>query len=118
MASMSVYLWCVPMFHCNGWCLTWAIVAQGGTNVCLRNVSAGGIFCNVAEHKVTHMGGAPTVLNMIINESTSEQKRLSGKVVVLMKVAPSPSQEQFALENQNEILYLDKNKLRLRLDMD
>ncbi|GKV52764.1 hypothetical protein SLEP1_g59331 [Rubroshorea leprosula] len=64
MGSMPVYLWTVPMFHCNGWCLAWGMAAQGGTNICLRKVTAKGIFSNIALHTVTHMGGAPTVLNM------------------------------------------------------
>ncbi|KAK8572606.1 hypothetical protein V6N13_048190 [Hibiscus sabdariffa] len=98
MTSMPVYLWCVPMFHCNGWCLTWAIAAQGGKNVCLRNVSTREIFCNIAEHKVTHMGGAPTVLNMIINAPASDQRRLSGKVVVMTGAAPPPPHVLFKME--------------------
>ncbi|XWS20854.1 hypothetical protein CRYUN_Cryun30bG0004600 [Craigia yunnanensis] len=98
MTSMPVYLWSVPMFHCNGWCLTWAIAAQGGTNVCLRNVSAGGIFGNIAEHMVTHMGGAPTVLNMIINAPASDQRRLPGKVVVMTGAAPPPPHVLYKME--------------------
>ncbi|GKA36372.1 NB-ARC domains-containing protein [Tanacetum coccineum] len=57
--SMSVYLWTVPMFHCNGWCLTWAVAAQGGTIVCLRAVNANDIFECISRHKVTRPGGAP-----------------------------------------------------------
>ncbi|GKE98888.1 probable acyl-activating enzyme 1, peroxisomal [Tanacetum coccineum] len=55
MPSMSVYLWTVPMFHCNGWCLTWAVAAQGGTNVCLRAVNAKDIFECISRHKVTRV---------------------------------------------------------------
>ncbi|XP_022769352.1 probable acyl-activating enzyme 1, peroxisomal [Durio zibethinus] len=98
MTSMPVYLWCVPMFHCNGWCLTWGIAAQGGTNVCLRNVSAEGIFGNIARHKVTHMGGAPTVLNMIINAPASDQRHLPGKVVVMTGAAPPPPHVLYKME--------------------
>ncbi|KAF8748342.1 hypothetical protein HU200_012939 [Digitaria exilis] len=65
MPAMPVYLWTVPMFHCNGWCLVWGVAAQGGTNVCLRKVSSATIFSAVANHGVTHMGGAPTVLSMV-----------------------------------------------------
>ncbi|GAB4833003.1 Probable acyl-activating enzyme 1, peroxisomal [Ancistrocladus abbreviatus] len=96
--SMPVFLWTVPMFHCNGWCLTWGVAAQGGTNVCLRNVSAKGIFDNITEHKITHMGGAPTVLNMIINAAPSEKKPLPGKVAVMTGGAPPPSQVLFKME--------------------
>ncbi|TYI39656.1 hypothetical protein ES332_A02G109700v1 [Gossypium tomentosum] len=98
MASMPVYLWTVPMFHCNGWCLTWAVAAQGGTNVCLRNVSAGGIFSNIAKYKVTHMGGAPTVLNMIINALARNQRRLPGKVVIMTGAAPPPPYVLFKMD--------------------
>ncbi|XVF63540.1 hypothetical protein PTKIN_Ptkin09bG0094900 [Pterospermum kingtungense] len=98
MTSMPVYLWCVPMFHCNGWCLTWATAALGGTNVCLRNVTAGGIFDNIYEHKVTHMGGAPTVLNMIINAPASDQRPLPGKVAVMTGAAPPPPHVLYKME--------------------
>ncbi|KAE8658920.1 putative acyl-activating enzyme 2 [Hibiscus syriacus] len=98
MTSMPVYLWCVPMFHCNGWCLTWGIAAQGGTNVCLTNVAAGGIFRNISKHRVTHMGGAPTVLNMIINAPASDQSRLPGKVMVMTGAAPPPPHVLFKME--------------------
>ncbi|KAL5557737.1 hypothetical protein UlMin_033948 [Ulmus minor] len=98
MRSMPVYLWCVPMFHCNGWSLTWAVAAQGGTNVCQRNVTSKGMFENIARHNVTHMGGAPTVLNMLINAPKNEQKPLPGKVCVMTGGAPPPSQVIFAME--------------------
>ncbi|KAJ6680917.1 ACYL-ACTIVATING ENZYME [Salix koriyanagi] len=98
MSSMPVYLWCVPMFHCNGWCLTWAVAAQGGTNVCQRNVTTKDIFENIARHKVTHMSGAPTVLNMIINASASEKRPLPGKVAVMTGGAPPPSHVLFKME--------------------
>ncbi|GAV63468.1 AMP-binding domain-containing protein/DUF4009 domain-containing protein [Cephalotus follicularis] len=91
MRSMPVYLWCVPMFHCNGWCFAWAVAAQGGTNVCQRNVSAKGIFDNIALHKVTHFSAAPTVLNMLINAPTNDQRSLPGKVAVMTGGAPPPS---------------------------
>ncbi|KAK1262338.1 putative acyl-activating enzyme 1, peroxisomal [Acorus gramineus] len=96
--SMPVYLWTVPMFHCNGWCLTWGIAAQGGTNVCLRNVSASAIFDNISLHKVTHLGGAPTVLNMIVNASKQEQKPLPSRVGVMTGGAPPPPQVLFKME--------------------
>ncbi|XP_038899534.1 probable acyl-activating enzyme 1, peroxisomal [Benincasa hispida] len=91
MSSMPVYLWTVPMFHCNGWSLTWGVAAQGGTNICQRNVTAKEIFTNISLHKVTHMGGAPTVLNMIINAPINEQKSLPCKVTVMTGGAPPPS---------------------------
>lgn len=98
MASMPVYLWTVPMFHCNGWCLTWAVAAQGGTNICLRNVTAEGVFDSIALHHVTHMGGAPTVLNMIVNAANGVKKPLPGKVMVMTGAAPPPPQVLFKME--------------------
>ncbi|KAJ7966965.1 putative AMP dependent ligase [Quillaja saponaria] len=98
MSSMPVYLWSVPMFHCNGWCLTWGVAAQGGTNVCLRNVTAKSIFDNVSQHKVTHMGGAPTVLNMIINAPTGDQRPLPNKVMVMTGAAPPPPEVLYKME--------------------
>lgn len=98
MLSMPVYLWTVPMFHCNGWCLTWGVAAQGGTNVCLRSVTAKGIFDSIFQHQVTHMGGAPTVLNMIIHAPASEQMPLPGTVSVMTGGAPPPPQVLFKME--------------------
>ncbi|XP_008781271.1 probable acyl-activating enzyme 1, peroxisomal [Phoenix dactylifera] len=98
MTTMPVYLWTVPMFHCNGWCLTWGIAAQGGTNICIRNVSAKVIFENIALHKITHMGGAPTVLNMIVNAPMTEQKPLPGRVTVMTGAAPPPPQVLYKME--------------------
>ncbi|CAN4113660.1 unnamed protein product [Withania somnifera] len=86
MPLMPVYLWTVPMLHCNGWCLTWGVAAQGGTNICLRN------------HQVSHMGGAPTVLNMIINAPPSIRKPLPRKVAVMTGGAPPPPRVLFMME--------------------
>lgn len=92
MISMPVYLWTVPLFHCNGWCFAWAMAAQGGTNVCLRNVTAEAIFDTIAMHKVTHLSGAPTVLNIIANAQPHERKPLHKIVEVVTGGAPPPSQ--------------------------
>jgi fatty-acyl-CoA synthase len=70
-----VYLWTLPMFHCNGWCYTWAVTAVGGTHVCLRRVEPARIFAMIQEHHVTHMCGAPTVLSMLINAPEGERVR-------------------------------------------
>ncbi|XP_004240530.1 butanoate--CoA ligase AAE1-like [Solanum lycopersicum] len=98
MPSMPVYLWTVPMFHCNGWCLTWAVAAQGGTNICLRNVTAEGIFTSIDRHQVSHMGGAPTVLNMIIHAPPSIRRPLPRKVAVMTGGAPPPPQVLFMMD--------------------
>lgn len=88
MSSMPVYLWTVPMFHCNAWCLIWGLAALGGTNICLRHVSPKEIFDSIVLNQVTHMGGAPTVLNMIIN--SSDRKPLPHKVEIMTGGAPPP----------------------------
>jgi fatty-acyl-CoA synthase len=75
-----VYLWTLPMFHCNGWCFPWSVVAMGGTHVCLRKVDPALIFPLIVEHGVTHMCGAPTVLSMLVN-APAEQKRKFGHIV-------------------------------------
>lgn len=98
MGAMPVYLWTVPMFHCNGWCLTWGMAAQGGTSICLRKVSPNAIFDNIVHHGVTHMGGAPTVLNMIVNSPVSDQKPLLHRVQVMTGGSPPPPQVLFKME--------------------
>ncbi len=64
----TVYLWTLPMFHCNGWCCTWAVTAVGGTHVCLRKVEGAPVLDRIHRHGVTHMCGAPIVLNMLLDE--------------------------------------------------
>ncbi|TVU33641.1 hypothetical protein EJB05_25471, partial [Eragrostis curvula] len=100
MTARPVYLWTVPMFHCNGWCLTWGVAAQGGTNVCLRKVTGAAVFDSVARHGVTHMGGAPTVLGMIANATAEERRPLPGgrRVTVMTGGAPPPPQVLFRME--------------------
>ena len=67
MGQHPVYLWTLPMFHCNGWCFPWAITAMAGTHVCLRRVEAGAILGAIADHGITHLCGAPIVLGMVLN---------------------------------------------------
>ncbi|MEE9254157.1 MAG: AMP-binding protein, partial [Pseudomonadales bacterium] len=67
MAAHPVYLWTLPMFHCNGWCFPWTLAATAGTSVCLRAVREQPIFEAIREHKVTHFCGAPIILNLLIN---------------------------------------------------
>ncbi|CAO2828691.1 unnamed protein product [Amaranthus hypochondriacus] len=92
MGPMPTYLWTVPMFHCNGWCLPWGVAAQGGTNICIRKVSPKAIFDNIVLHNVTHMGAAPTVLNMIVNAPVGDRRNLPNKVKVLTGGSPPPPQ--------------------------
>ena len=65
--SHPVYLWTLPMFHCNGWCFPWAIAARAGVNVCLRRVTPEGVFGAIRDHGVTHYCGAPIVHSMLVN---------------------------------------------------
>ncbi len=67
MPHFPVYLWTLPMFHCNGWCFPWTLALVAGTSVCLRKVDAALIFGLIREHRVTHFCGAPVVHNMLIN---------------------------------------------------
>jgi len=69
----SVYLWTLPMFHCNGWTFTWGVTAVGGTHVCQRAIVPAQIFARIARHKVTHMCGAPIVLSMLAFAPESER---------------------------------------------
>ncbi|KAK4713911.1 hypothetical protein R3W88_019818 [Solanum pinnatisectum] len=92
MGSMPTYLWTVPMFHCNGWCMVWGMAALGGTNVCLRNVSAKDIFESISLYKVNHMSAAPTVLNMMANCPPNDRKPLLHKVEIFTGGSPPPPQ--------------------------
>ncbi|HZA65629.1 MAG TPA: acyl-CoA synthetase [Geminicoccaceae bacterium] len=83
------YLWTLPMFHCNGWTFTWAATLQAGTHVCLRRVEAPSIFAAIAEHKVTHLCGAPIVMNMIAN-APDEARRPFGQRVQAMTGGAAP----------------------------
>jgi len=87
----SVYLWTLPMFHCNGWCFTWAVTAVGGTHVCLRNVDPELIFPLIDEHKVSHLCGAPIVLNMLVHAPDSVKRTFSHKIEVATGGAAPPS---------------------------
>jgi fatty-acyl-CoA synthase len=80
MPAHPVYLWTLPLFHCNGWCFGWSVTAMGGTHVCLRAVDPAQVFALIARHKVTHMCGAPTVLT-ILTGAPAEQRRAFEQVV-------------------------------------
>jgi fatty-acyl-CoA synthase len=94
-----VYLWTVPMFHCNGWCFTWGLSVVGGTHVCLRQVTAAAILDAIERHGVTHLCGAPTVLNMIVQEVRARRLTLARRVDVLTGGAPPPSAIIAAMED-------------------
>ncbi|GGC58518.1 acyl-CoA synthetase [Siccirubricoccus deserti] len=87
----SVYLWTLPMFHCNGWTYTWAVTLQGATHVCLRRVEAGAIFAAIAEHGVTHMCAAPVVLTMLIHAPAEQKRSFAHSVAIATGGAAPPS---------------------------
>lgn len=91
MNDQTVYLWTLPMFHCNGWGYTWAITAVGGTHVCLRKVDADEIYRRVEQYRVTHMCGAPIVLNTLLTELGRQGKRLSTPAQFALGGAAPPS---------------------------
>ena len=87
----SVYLWTLPMFHCNGWCYTWAVTAVGATHICLRRVEPSAIFRAISEHGVTHLCGAPIVLNMLVHAPAEAKLRFDHLVEVATGGAAPPS---------------------------
>ena len=87
----SVYLWTLPMFHCSGWSYPWAVVAVGGTQVCLRKVEPAAIFDLIARHKVTHLCGAPIVMNMLAQAPASQRVPFSHTVRCATGGAAPPS---------------------------
>ncbi len=90
MPQHPVYLWTLPMFHCNGWTFPWALPAVAGTSVCLRNVSAAAIYEAIAEEGVTHFCGAPVVLNLVVNALEEERRPLAHRVEIMTAAAPPP----------------------------
>jgi len=91
MPHHSVYLWTLPMFHCNGWCFPWTMAANAGTSVCLRRVEAGPIFDLIRKHKVTHYCGAPIVHQMLINAPDEMKRGIDHKVSALVAAAAPPA---------------------------
>jgi fatty-acyl-CoA synthase len=91
LSPRSVYLWTLPMFHCNGWTYTWAVTLAGGTHVCLRRVEPAPIFAAIAEHDVTHMCGAPVVLSMLIHAPEEARRPFPRTVQIATGGAAPPS---------------------------
>jgi fatty-acyl-CoA synthase len=85
-----IYLWTLPMFHCNGWCFPWTIAASAGINVCLRKVDPTKIFELISKHGVTHMAGAPIVYNTLINALDAPKDAAAQRVVGLIAGAAPP----------------------------
>ena len=86
----SVYLWTVPMFHCNGWCFPWAVTAVGATHVCLRKIVPGDIYRIIEDHGVTHLCCAPTVLTSMYSAPEAEGVDLTGLTITTAGAPPAP----------------------------
>ncbi|WP_025899748.1 acyl-CoA synthetase [Sneathiella glossodoripedis] len=91
MSKHPIYLWTLPMFHCNGWCFPWTITAVGGTHVCLRKVEADLIYDAMGRYNVDHMCGAPIVLSMLINATDESKAKANKGIKVMVAAAPPPA---------------------------
>ena len=90
MPRHAVYLWTLPMFHCNGWCFAWTMAANAGTNVCLRKVEAKAVFDAIRAHRVTHYCGAPIVHSLLINAPDEMRRGIEHRVSALVAAAAPP----------------------------
>ncbi|HMB46971.1 MAG TPA: AMP-binding protein, partial [Afifellaceae bacterium] len=90
MGQHPVYLWTLPMFHCNGWCFPWTLSAVAGTHVCLRWVRAGAMYQAIADHGVTHLCGAPVVMSALLNAPEGEKRPFDQTVRFMTAAAPPP----------------------------
>ena len=95
----AVYLWTLPMFHCNGWCFPWTLSAISGTHVCLRWVRAEPIWNALVEHKVTHLCGAPIVMSTILAEADNDKRTLEKRVEFFTAAAPPPERVLAQMQN-------------------
>ncbi|MBG6174591.1 fatty-acyl-CoA synthase [Labrenzia sp. EL_208] len=86
-----VYLYTVPMFHCNGWCHAWTMTLMAGTIVCIRQVTGKAVFDLIDKLGITHLGGAPIVLSMLVNTPEADRKSLGGPVRIMTAGAPPPA---------------------------
>ena len=91
MREHPVYLWTLPMFHCNGWCFPWTITAMAGTHVCLRRVETAAIYEAIAREGVTHLCGAPVVMNMLLNAGPGLKRSLDRRIEMMTAGAPPPA---------------------------
>ncbi len=85
-----VYLWTLPMYHCNGWCFTWSITMMGGTHVCLRWVRAKAMYDSIVDHHVTNLSGAPIVMATLLNATPDEKRQITHTVSFNHAAAPPP----------------------------
>jgi fatty-acyl-CoA synthase len=90
MPQHPVYLWTLPMFHCNGWCFPWTVTALSGTHVCLRRVEVGAIYAAIAQSGVTHLCGAPVVMNLLLNAPEEMRRGVAGRGIAMMTAGAAP----------------------------
>jgi fatty-acyl-CoA synthase len=95
------YLWTLPMFHCNGWCFPWTLALVAGTSICLRRISAKSIFDSLVDYDVTHLCGAPIIMQFIIGARPEERRALPRRVEFMTAAAPPPAAVLEALEKEN-----------------
>jgi len=88
--AQPVYLWTLPLFHCNGWCFPWTLAALAGTNVCLRRVEAKPVFDAIADEGVTHLCGAPIVMSLLLNAKPEAKRDFAGRRIKMMTAASAP----------------------------
>ena len=98
MPMHPVYLWTLPLFHCNGWAFAWSTAAMGGTQVCLRGIDTGAIFAAIAEHNVTHLCGAPTVLGLLAAAPAEQRRPFAHPVHLQTGGSPPPAKIIEAVE--------------------
>lgn len=90
MGRHPVYLWTLPMFHCNGWCFPWTLAVEAGTHVCLRWVRAKAMYDAIADHRVTHLCGAPVVMAILIDAAEADKRPFDQTVTFNTAAAPPP----------------------------
>jgi len=100
MDKHPIFLWTLPMFHCNGWCFPWSISIVAGTHVCLRQVRANAMYDAIADYGVTHLCGAPIVMSMLLNASDNERREFPQKVAFFTAAAPPPESVLAGMQQQ------------------
>ena len=98
MPHHPIYLWTLPLFHCNGWCFPWTVTLLAGTHVFMRGPTAGGIYAAFAEHRVTHLCGAPIIMSMIAGATETERQPFDQQVRMMTAAAPPPAPVIAAME--------------------
>lgn len=90
MGRHPVYLWTLPLFHCNGWSFSWTVAVQGGTHVCLRWVRSKSVYDLIADNGVTHLCGAPIIMSTLLNAPDEDKRRFAHEAIFITAAAPPP----------------------------